>query len=137
MLSLKVIRNFFDSALISFSDVPLQAATAMGAFVSLIAFVLLIYIMTQKMLGYNLPGWTAIMTGMLFLGGVQLLFLGIMGLYINAIYLEVKNRPNYIVENTIGFPESPKSESPVARTNFDRRMRCRCSREGHQRWPDN
>jgi glycosyltransferase involved in cell wall biosynthesis len=113
VISVKVVRNFLDSALISFSDIPLQAATVVGMLTSLAAFVFLIYIIVEKMQGHNLPDWSAIMATMLFLGGAQLLFMGIMGLYVNAIYLEAKNRPNYIVESTFGFPTSPDRNIPV------------------------
>jgi glycosyltransferase involved in cell wall biosynthesis len=110
VLGLKVIRNFFDSALISFSDVPLQAATLLGAIISLGAFLYFVYVIVAKFCGCNMPGWSAMMATILFLGGTQLLFMGIMGLYINAIYLETKNRPNYVVESTFGFPESPEKK---------------------------
>jgi dolichol-phosphate mannosyltransferase len=57
----------------------------------------------EKLAGHNIPGWTAIMTAVLFLGGIQMLLQGMMGLYINSIYIEVKRRPNYIVASSIGF----------------------------------
>ncbi len=105
---IKVIRNFLESALISFSDVPLHMATLVGVIISLLAFLGLIYVVIGRFLDLNVPGWTGIMMAILFLGGVQLLFLGVMGLYVHAIFLEVKGRPNYIVESTLGFPDSPE-----------------------------
>ncbi|MGO8745335.1 MAG: glycosyltransferase family 2 protein [Thermoguttaceae bacterium] len=107
----KVIRNFLDSALISFSDIPLQLATLMGLLISLASFVFLIDVVVEKILGRNIPGWTAIMATMLFVGGAQMLFLGIQGRYIAAIFLETKGRPNYIVESTLGFP-GPQDRPP-------------------------
>jgi dolichol-phosphate mannosyltransferase len=100
----KVIRNFLESALISFSDVPLQLATILGSLVSLVAFCGLIYVLVEKLLGNNVPGWSGIMVAVLFMGGAQMLFLGLLGLYVHAIFLEAKRRPNYIVESTFGFP---------------------------------
>ena len=107
----KVIRNFFDSALISFSDIPMQLATLMGLLTSLAAFIFLIDVVIEKLVGRNIPGWSAIMATVLFVGGVQMLFLGIQGRYIAAIFLEAKQRPNYIVESAYGFP--PPQDRPL------------------------
>ncbi len=63
----KVIRNFLYSALISFSDLPLQLCALIGLLASGFAFLLLLYVLSQKVQGYNLPGWTAIMVATLFL----------------------------------------------------------------------
>ena len=52
--------------------------------------------------GIDVPGYASIMVVLLFLGGVQLFFLGLMGEYIGRIYKEVKNRPLYVVQETIG-----------------------------------
>ncbi len=99
----KVIRNFLYSALISFSDIPLQLAVWLGLLASFSAFLVLGYTLIERIQGYSLSGWTALMIVVLFLGGVQLLSIGILGLYISSIFLESKNRPNYIVKNTFGF----------------------------------
>ena len=115
----KVIQNFLDSALISFSDIPLQLATLLGLLTSLAAFVFLIDIVVEKFLGRNIPGWSAIMATVLFLGGAQMLFLGIQGRYLAAIFLEAKGRPNYIVESTHGFPESQARQRPAWRAELD------------------
>lgn len=106
VFSPKVLRNFFSSALVSFSDLPLQLASFLGLLSSLAAFVVLIDVIIEKILGRNLPGWTAIMVALLFLSGIQLLSIGILGLYIHSIYLESKRRPNYIVKHTFGFNNS-------------------------------
>jgi dolichol-phosphate mannosyltransferase len=103
ILNLSVISNFFDSALISFSSKPLQLATISGITGSVAAFILILHVLWEKLLGHNLPGWSAIMVTVLFLGSIQLITLGILGLYVASIYFEVKRRPNYIVESTFGF----------------------------------
>lgn len=103
ILGWRVISNFLDSALISFSDIPLKISLIIGFLVSVGAFFYIIVVIIQKIMGWYVPGWPAIMATMLILGGVQLMTLGILGLYINNIYLESKKRPNYIVENTFGF----------------------------------
>lgn len=98
----KVIRNFFESALISFSDAPLRLGTYAGLGSSLAAFVLLAHVMFEKLAGHNIPGWTAIMSAVLFVGGIQMFLLGVAGLYIGSIYQEVKRRPNYIIASSYG-----------------------------------
>ena len=100
----RVINNFLFSALISFSDVPLKFSLLAGAVTAIFSFCFLICVLVQKfILAYTTPGWTAMMAVMSFLGGMQLLIMGIVGLYINSIFLEVKKRPNYIVARTFGF----------------------------------
>jgi dolichol-phosphate mannosyltransferase len=99
----RVIGNFLESALISFSDVPLKVSLIIGFIIAFGAFIYLLIVVVMKLMGYNLPGWSAIMVTMLMLGGIQLITIGMLGLYINSIYLETKKRPNYIVESAYGF----------------------------------
>ncbi len=103
ILGLGVINNFLDSALISFSEVPLKIALFLGFLVSFGAFCYLVVIFVMKFLGLALPGWAAIMATVLMLGGVQLFTIGFLGLYVNSIFVETKDRPNYIIESTQGF----------------------------------
>lgn len=110
--SRKVIDNFLGSALISFSDVPLKIALVLGFIISFGAFAYLVAVIVMKFFDMNLPGWSAIMVTMLMLGGIQLFTLGVLGLYINAIYLETKKRPNYIVAATYGFPAEGGTDAP-------------------------
>lgn len=109
VLSTKVFRNFMGSALISFSDAPLQLSTTAGVVASLTTVAVLIHVLIEKMRGHNLPGWTAIMVALLFVSSVQLMSLGILGLYINAIFLASRSRPNYILNSTFGIKE-PRTE---------------------------
>jgi len=96
----------FIRGLTSFSSLPLYFALFMGFIVSFGAFVYLVYIIiTRFFLGIHLPGWPAIMATMLFLGGTILFTIGVLGIYIGRIHHDVKNRPNYIIESTIGFEE--------------------------------
>jgi glycosyltransferase involved in cell wall biosynthesis len=119
IFSLRVIRNFFASALISFSEVPLQLASFIGILSSLSAFVVLLHILIEKVRGNNLPGWTAIMVALLFLSGLQLLSVGVLGLYIGSVFSEVKNRPNYIIKDLFGFPPGSVSEDILTTTRSD------------------
>ena len=108
VLGVKVIGNFLDSAFISFSDIPLRFAMMAGSLVSVAALLFIFWVLLEKIRGHNLPGWSAMMVAVLLLGGVQLLCIGLQGLYISSIFLETKRRPNYIVEDTFGFDSNPK-----------------------------
>lgn len=98
----KIITQFLEISLIPFSDLPLRLCLLVGFLTSMGAFCYLLVIVIMKFLNLNLPGWSAIMAGILFLGGMQLIVLGILGLYIGAIHNEVKGRPNYIIKDTVG-----------------------------------
>jgi glycosyltransferase involved in cell wall biosynthesis len=82
----------------SFSNVPLKLATWLGYFASLLAFIYLASVFVQKLLGHTVQGWATIMVALLFMGGVQLVSLGIIGEYIGRIFNEIKPRPMYIVD---------------------------------------
>lgn len=103
--SWKVINNFFDSALVSFSDMPLKIALFIGVLGCVASVFLSMHVVLEKLSGKAIPGWTALMFVIIFFGSVQLITIGILGIYINSIFLEVKNRPNYIVESVFGFKQ--------------------------------
>ena len=108
VFSPKVINNFFESALISFSSAPLKLAIFFGLLAMLIDVVVMGHALFEKFSGHAVPGWTAMMIVMLFFSGVQLFSLGMIGLYLHGIYEQTKNRPNYIVESTHGFSDIQK-----------------------------
>lgn len=88
--------------LISFSDFPLKAMVATGALISIISFLYAAYICIKTMIfGVDLPGWATLVVAISFFGGIQLLSLGIIGSYIKNIFIETKQRPNYIIEKEI------------------------------------
>jgi dolichol-phosphate mannosyltransferase len=107
IFSYSVISNFLDSALISFSDMPLKLISLLGLTFSLISFGLLIYVVINKFMGNNIPGWSALMVTISFFSGIQLMALGGVGLYINAIFNDTKRRPLYIVDSVYGFENHP------------------------------
>lgn len=111
VFSWAVISNFFNSALISFTSVPLVIVSMLGFIAILVDFGVMAHAFHEKSLGRAVPGWTAIMISTLFMGGVQLLCLGIIGLYIHSIFEEAKGRPNYIIESTMGFKKSNDQSS--------------------------
>ena len=107
----KMIKFALDG-ITSFSSLPLKLATWLGYFTSFLAFLYLCSVFIQKVLGYTVHGWATIMVGMLFLGGVQLICLGIVGEYIGRISNEIKQRPLYIIEE-MREGKNNKSESPA------------------------
>jgi glycosyltransferase involved in cell wall biosynthesis len=93
----KMLRFAVDG-ITSFSDIPLRVATWFGFVVSAIAFVVaLLEIGIRIFTGYNLPGYTSTIFAILFLGGVQLIGIGILGEYVGRIHEEIKGRPLYLL----------------------------------------
>ncbi len=92
--------EFAINGITSFSVVPLRICSVTGLFVSLIALIMLIWSLIANIFGLTVPGWTSTVVPLYFLGGVQLLFLGVVGEYIGKIYTEVKKRPRYIIQET-------------------------------------
>jgi len=98
---LRKMLKFAVDGLTSFSTLPLKLATWMGYLASAFAFIYLASVFVQKWLGRTVEGWATIMVAMLFMGGVQLICLGIMGEYIGRIFTEAKGRPLYVVEEFV------------------------------------
>jgi dolichol-phosphate mannosyltransferase len=92
--------RFATDGISGFSNWPLKVATMLGFAVSGIAFMLIVYSLYQKFYGFTEVGWTSLHISVLFLGGVQLLGIGILGEYLGRVSENVKNRPTYIVKNS-------------------------------------
>ena len=96
----QMLRFAFDG-ITGFSNFPLKFASISGIIVSLLSFVLIIYVLLAKLVwGQTISGWASIMVTVLFLGGIQLLSVGIIGEYISRINDAVRNRQLYIIEKT-------------------------------------
>jgi glycosyltransferase involved in cell wall biosynthesis len=90
--------NFSVDGLVSFSTVPLKLASFFGLIISVLSFFLALYCIGLKLFTNQLvQGWLSLLVSVLFIGGVQLIFLGIIGEYLGRIYDEVKQRPLYVV----------------------------------------
>lgn len=85
----------------SFSFKPLRISLLVGSFVSLISFLLLAMSVIAYFQGKTVPGWASLMTAVTFMGGIQLLVIGLMGEYIASLFRESKKRPLYIVNEKI------------------------------------
>lgn len=98
--------KFATDGIISFSIVPLRLAVWAGVFAIFMAFAGIVYALIVRLYfseTHWVRGWTSTFVAILFLGGVQLIFLGFIGEYIGRIYGEVKRRPLYILQERLGF----------------------------------
>ena len=83
-----------------FSTWPLKVATISGFIVSFISFMLIIYSLYQKFFGETEKGWTSLNISVLFIGGIQLIGIGILGEYLGRVSENLKNRPHFIVRDS-------------------------------------
>ncbi len=96
----KKMMRFALDGISSFSTWPLKVATITGFIVSGVSFLLIVYSLYQKFFGYTERGWTSMQISILFLGGIQLIGIGVLGEYLGRVSDNVKNRPHYIIRNT-------------------------------------
>ncbi len=94
--SLKKLAALALDGITSFSVVPLRLVTCAGALIFLFSCAMTLFYLYEKLVGHTPPGWAGTVIPIYFLGGVQIVFLGIVGEYIGKIYKEVKARPRYI-----------------------------------------
>ncbi|MBA1295291.1 glycosyltransferase family 2 protein [Pseudomonas lurida] len=94
----------------SFSTLPLRLWSYIGGCISLLALVYAGWLVLDKWLfGNPVPGYPSLMTAILFLGGVQLIGIGILGEYVGRIYMESKHRPKYVIASQFGVREPLKN----------------------------
>jgi dolichol-phosphate mannosyltransferase len=106
----KLLRLAFDG-IINFSYRPLQISGTFGLLVCFLSFIGIIFVVVHRILGFKIfgyspqdvPGFTSLVLAVLFIGGVQLLTMGLFGEYLGRIFDEVKQRPLYIVKEQEGF----------------------------------
>jgi polyisoprenyl-phosphate glycosyltransferase len=119
---LRKMLRFAATGVISFSAAPLRAALNLGFLVSILSFFIGFWGLIVKVTGfYNVPGWTSILLVTTFIGGIQLVVLGVIGEYIGSIHDEVKRRPLYVVSEMENFAVTP--ELPPRAVLADRRVR--------------
>ncbi|MFV0502808.1 MAG: glycosyltransferase family 2 protein [Lachnospirales bacterium] len=102
---LKKMVRFATNGIFSFSTKPLKIMSYIGTFSIITSLVLLIYSFIQGLIGAASSGWASIMVTVTFLGGTNLLAMGILGSYIGRIYDETRNRPIYIIDEEINIDD--------------------------------
>lgn len=109
--SFKKLFKYGMDGIISFSVAPLRMATWAGTICAELALLYMVIVFLQKLfLGIDVPGHATIVTLILFIGGVQLFFLGVLGEYISKMYIQEKQRPIYITRETFGIAEKSKAD---------------------------
>jgi len=97
--------KFATDGIVSFSSAPLRIALKLGFAVSVLSFLLGLSFLISKLIGlYSVPGLASVAVYVSFIGGIQLLILGVIGEYIARIHDEVKARPLYLVSEAHGLP---------------------------------
>ena len=100
--SFRSLFKYAVEGIVSFSTVPLRISTILGMVISLIAIIATCTIIIQTLIyGKDVPGYASIITTVTFMGGIQLTCLGIIAEYISKMYLEIKDRPKYIIREKI------------------------------------
>lgn len=108
---LKKMIKFASDGIIAFSTKPLRIVMSLGLLSVIISIIVLLYTITVKIIGNDTQtGWASIMVAITFFSGIQLLGLGIVGQYIARIYDESKNRPIYIVKETINIEKEETAQ---------------------------
>ncbi|MEZ5758920.1 MAG: glycosyltransferase family 2 protein [Emcibacteraceae bacterium] len=98
--------NFAIEGITSFSTLPLRLASYIGILISFVSFIYAVFIFIRTLIyGVSVDGYASQMVVILFLGGLQLLFLGIIGEYLGRIFNETKDRPLYMTKNIINLPD--------------------------------
>ena len=105
------------SGYVGFSAFPLRLASLLGLLAAAAGFAILAWAVATKLLDVPSPrGWASTIAVILFVGGIQLMILGIIGEYLGRVFDEVRGRPSYVVRGRVGFGEGddPGREDPVA-----------------------
>ncbi len=92
----KMLHLAFDG-ITSLSIKPIQMIAGAGLFISIVGFIGIIWVIIRALMGYTIAGWASMICVVAFLGGVQLLSLGVIGTYVGKTYMETKHRPRYII----------------------------------------
>ena len=106
---LKKMLAFAFDGITSLSVKPIRLITGLGFFISLASFIGIIWVLLTKLFGVTVSGWASMACAIFFMGGVQLLCLGVIGEYIGKIYNETKARPRFIISETT-FDKEDKGE---------------------------
>lgn len=108
---LKKMLDFAFQGISSFSVSPIRFITGAGFVISILSILAMLYALISMAVGKVMPGWTSLLISIWFLGGVQLLSVGLIGEYVGKIYLETKRRPKYFIQDTVGLQTKGADEN--------------------------
>lgn len=115
--------NFALDGITSFSFLPLKIWSYIGLLASAISLIYALYLVIRTLIfGIDVPGYASLMVAVLFIGGVQLISLGVIGEYLGRLYQEVKGRPLYLVRESYGFDTSHEPDERGAETRHNREL---------------
>lgn len=97
----KKMLSFAVEGISSFSIKPIKIATLFATFSIIVSIIMLIYCVVEKIAGRTVPGWSSLGASIWAVGAIELFMIGIIGEYIGKLYFEVKQRPRYIIEETV------------------------------------
>jgi dolichol-phosphate mannosyltransferase len=112
--TLRRMLRLASNGIVSFSDVPLRVALHAGFALAGLSIAYGVSAVVVKAAGVAVPGWTSIAVVTSFVGGFQLILIGVLGTYVGRIYDEVKARPLYLIRSAHGFGELPEPGLAVA-----------------------
>jgi hypothetical protein len=111
----RLVRLGWDG-LTSFSDFPLRVMSVLGALFAFAAVPYALWIAVRTLVyGVDVPGWATLTVATMLLGGLQLLFLGVLGQYIRNVFIETKQRPNYLIRDIVDANSAAASQSGASR----------------------
>lgn len=112
--------NFALDGITAFSSVPLKIWSYLGLAISSLAFIYALFLIVQTLIsGIDVPGYASLMVAVLFLGGIQLISLGVIGEYLGRVYEEVKDRPLYFIRDTYGLDDPWSDMSDISTDSSD------------------
>jgi len=104
---LRALVRLAQTGIVAFSDVPLRVWGVIGFLISAISLLNALWIVFDTLVfGNTVPGWATLAVALMFLGGVQLISIGVLGEYLAGVFNEVKQRPTYLVADQIGFDDA-------------------------------
>lgn len=119
--SLKKLISLWANGFTAFSVLPLRAATFAGLLFAIVGFLLTVILIIQRLVVPDMSeGWTSTMAALLFIGGLIMLMLGMLGEYVGRIYLSLNSIPQYVVRGTIDHRGDNATPAPVARQQTQR-----------------
>ncbi len=106
---------------VSFSTRPLLLSAAFGALVTFVAFAVMVWLTIEKLVNLEsvLPGTTTVIVAVLFMGGIQLVTIGVLGTYWGKVFYETKKRPLYVTAERLGFADEEPPPADPAGTGED------------------